>query len=109
MANDSGSVLLALLVGAAIGAGVGILYAPDEGSKTRQRIKDKAQETSDDLLQRVNNARDELTRSAQDQKAEFDKKLEETISKMSYKADDIIASLEKKLEELRKKNAQLQK
>jgi len=100
---------LALLVGAAIGAGVGILYAPDEGSKTRQRIKDKAQEASDDLAQRVNSARDELTRSAADQKAEFDKKLEETISKMSYKADDIIAGLEKKLEELRKKNAQLQK
>ncbi|MDX1333804.1 MAG: YtxH domain-containing protein [Robiginitalea sp.] len=109
MANDSGSVLLALLVGAAIGAGVGILYAPDEGSKTRQRIKDKAQEASDDLVHRVNSARDELTRSAADQKAEFDKKLEETISKMSYKADDIIAGLEKKLEELRKKNAQLQK
>lgn len=109
MANDSGSVLLALLVGAAIGAGVGILYAPDEGSKTRQRIKDKAQEASDDLVQRVNSARDELTRSAADQKEEFDKKLEETISKMSYKADDIIAGLEKKLEELRKKNAQLQK
>ena len=100
---------MALLVGAAIGAGVGILYAPDEGSKTRQRIKDKAHEASDDLVQRVNSARDELTRSAADQKAEFDKKLEETISKMSYKADDIIAGLEKKLEELRKKNAQLQK
>jgi len=109
MANDSGSVFLALLVGAAIGAGVGILYAPDEGTKTRQRIKDKAQEASDDLVQRVNSARDELTRSAEDQKAEFDKKLEDTISKMSYKADDIIAGLEKKLEELRKKNAQLQK
>ena len=109
MANDSGSVLLALLVGAAIGAGVGILYAPDEGSKTRQRIKEKAGEASDDLIQRVNNARDELTKTAADQKADFDKKLEDTISKMSYKADDIIAGLEKKLEELRKKNAQLQK
>lgn len=109
MANDSGSVLLALLVGAAIGAGVGILYAPDEGSKTRQRIRDKAEEASDDIVRRVSNARDELTRTAEDQKAEFDKKLEDTISKMSYKADDIIAGLEKKLEELRKKNAQLQK
>lgn len=109
MANDSGSVLLALLVGAALGAGVGILYAPDEGSKTRQRIRDKAEEASDDIVKRVSNARDELTRTAEDQKAEFDKKLEDTISKMSYKADDIIAGLEKKLEELRKKNAQLQK
>lgn len=60
-------------------------------------------------MKSMNSARDELTRSAQEQKVEFDKKLEETISKMSYKADDIIAGLEKKLEELRKKNAQLQK
>jgi len=32
-----GNALAALLVGAAIGAGVGILFAPDEGKKTRKR------------------------------------------------------------------------
>ena len=109
MASDSGSVLLALLVGAAIGAGAGILYAPDEGGKTRKRIKDKAREASDDLLGEVARVRDEISTSAEKQKLEFDKKLEDTISKMSYQADDIIAGLEAKLEELRKKNAQLQK
>ena len=109
MANDSGSVLLALLVGAVIGAGAGILYAPDEGAKTRRRIKDKAKETSEDLAGRMDELRAELNKSAKEQKAEFDKKLEETISKMSYQADDIIAGLEQRLEELRKKNAQFQK
>ena len=109
MANDSGSVLLALLVGAAIGAGAGILYAPDEGGKTRKRLKEKAREASDELIGEVSRARDEITELAEKQKAEFDKKLEDTISKMSYQADDIIAGLEAKLEELRKKNAQLQK
>ena len=34
-----GNALAALLVGAAIGAGVGILFAPDEGKKTRKRIR----------------------------------------------------------------------
>jgi gas vesicle protein len=109
MASDSGSVFLALLVGAAIGAGAGILYAPDEGGKTRKRLKEKAQKASDEVLSEVTRARDEITLSAQLQKDEFDKKLEDTISKMSYKADDIIAGLEAKLEELRAKNAQLQK
>jgi len=109
MASDSGSVLLALLVGAALGAGAGILYAPDEGGNTRRRLKEKAREASDELLGEVTRARDEITLSAEKQKADFDKKLEDTISKMSYQADDIIASLEAKLEELRKKNAQLQK
>ena len=109
MANDSGSVLLALLVGAVIGAGAGILYAPEEGAKTRQKLRDKAKEASDDVSSRMDELREELSKSAQEQKAEFDKKLEETISKMSYQADDIIAGLEQKLEELRKKNAQFQK
>ena len=41
MANESGSVLLALLTGAAIGAGVGILYAPEKGEKTRKKLRKK--------------------------------------------------------------------
>lgn len=109
MANDSGSVLLALLVGAVIGAGAGILYAPDEGSKTRKRIRDKAEEASDNLAERLTEAQEQLNRVAEEQRAAFDKQLEDTLSKMSYKADDIIAALEQKLEELRKKNAQFQK
>ena len=39
----------------------------------------------------------------------LEQKLEDTISTMSYKADEIIVQLERKLEEIRKKNAQLQK
>jgi gas vesicle protein len=109
MANDTGSVLLALLTGAALGAGIGILYAPDKGSKTRKKIKDKAIETKADLSHRVTQATDQLTKTAEAKKADFERKLDESISTMSYKADDIIATLERKLAELRKKNAQLQK
>lgn len=109
MSNDSGSVLLALLTGAAIGAGVGILYAPDKGSKTRKKIKKKAKEASDDIGDRLSKATEELTKTAQSQKEDFERKLDESISNMSYKADDIIAGLERKLADLKKKNAQLQK
>tara|TARA_R110000868_G_scaffold150063_3_gene372999 strand:- start:62400 stop:62729 length:330 start_codon:yes stop_codon:yes gene_type:complete len=109
MTNDSGNTLLALLTGAAIGAGIGILYAPDKGTKTRKRIKKKAMETSDDLTSRISLAKEELTKTAEAKKVDFDQKLEETISNMSYKADDIISALEKKLADLKVKNAQLQK
>ena len=109
MTNDSGNTLLALLTGAAIGAGMGILYAPDKGTKTRKRIKKKAMETSDDLTSRISLAKEELTKTAEAKKVDFDQKLEETISNMSYKADDIISALEKKLADLKVKNAQLQK
>ena len=109
MTNDSGNTLLALLTGAAIGAGIGILYAPDKGTKTRKRIKKKAMETSDDISSRISHATEELTKTAEAKKVDFEQKLEETISNMSYKADDIITALEKKLADLKSKNAQLQK
>ncbi|MBU2904871.1 MULTISPECIES: YtxH domain-containing protein [Arenibacter] len=109
MSNDSGNTLLALLTGAAIGAGIGILYAPDKGTKTRKKIKKKAMETTDDLTSRISHAKEELTKTAEAKKVDFEQKLEETISNMSYKADDIITALEKKLADLKNKNAQLQK
>ncbi len=102
-------MLLALLTGAALGAGVGILYAPEKGSKTRKKIKKRAMETKEEIASRVSHATDELTKTADKKKADFERKLDESISNMSYKADDIIATLERKLAELRKKNAQLQK
>lgn len=109
MSNDSGNVLLALLTGAAIGAGVGILYAPEKGEKTRKKIKKKAIAAKDDISSRVSHATEELTKAAESKKVEFEKKLDNTISNMSYKADDIIMTLEAKLAELKKKNAHLQK
>ena len=109
MSNDSGSVLLALLTGAAIGAGVGILYAPEKGTKTRKKIKKQALATKDEIATKISHATEELTKTAEVKKLDFEKKLEETISTMSYKADDIILGLETKLADLKKKNAQLQK
>ncbi len=109
MSNDSGNVLLALITGAAIGAGIGILYAPAEGKKTRKKIKRKAEHTSHDIGVHLSHAKEELTKSATEQRDKFDRKLDEAITTMSYKADDIIVTLEAKLEDLRKKNAQLQK
>jgi len=109
MSNNSGNVFLALLTGAAIGAGIGVLYAPDKGSKTRDKIKQKALDAKTDVQQRVALATDELGKAAQAKRADFERKLDESISTMSYKADDIIATLERKLADLRKKNTQLQK
>ncbi|MCK5443050.1 MAG: YtxH domain-containing protein [Maribacter sp.] len=109
MSNDSGNILLALLTGAAIGAGIGILYAPDKGTQTRDKIKHKARDAKHDISEKVLHAKDELTKTANEKKEAFEQKLEDTLSNMSYKADDIIATLERKLEELKKKNAQLNK
>ena len=49
MSNNAGNTLVAVLTGVAIGAGIGILFAPDKGSKTRMKIKEGFDDVKDDL------------------------------------------------------------
>lgn len=108
MAN-TGSTLLALITGAAIGAGVGLLYAPDSGEKTRKKIKDESKKAQDKLNKKYTETSSNLTEKAKQARVDFETRLEETLSSASHKADDILTAMETKLEELRKQNAKLQK
>ncbi|MEG9327473.1 Gas vesicle protein [Salinimicrobium catena] len=108
MAN-SGSTFLALLTGAAIGAGLGMLYAPDSGEETRRKLGENARRTQDDLNRRYRETSSNLSQKAKKAKMDFEDRLEETLSSASYKADEILSSLEAKLEELKKQNAKFQK
>lgn len=64
MSNSEGRLVLAFLVGAAIGVGVGILVAPAPGEETRKRLRDlarKAQERAQDIGSRFAAAAEEIT------------------------------------------------
>ena len=45
--NNTGKVIGALLLGAAIGGAIGILFAPEKGSKTRKNIMSKGDDITD--------------------------------------------------------------
>jgi gas vesicle protein len=45
--NNSGKIVSALLLGAGIGAVLGILFAPDKGSETRRRLSEKSQDLAE--------------------------------------------------------------
>jgi gas vesicle protein len=107
MAN-TGNTLLALLTGAAIGAGVGILYAPDKGEKTRKKLKKNADKAKKEFSKKVKETTDDLSVQAKKAKATFEERLNDTLNSASHKADDIIVAMEEKLEALRKQNAKLQ-
>ena len=52
----SSNILLGFVVGAAAGAVLGILFAPEKGSDTREKLATKGGEFSDDLKSKFNDA-----------------------------------------------------
>jgi gas vesicle protein len=59
MANDnSGSVLIAFVVGAITGAAVALLYAPASGEETREYLGERAREGREKARQAMDEGRD---------------------------------------------------
>jgi gas vesicle protein len=109
MSNSTGNTVLALLTGAAVGAGIGILFAPDKGSKTRDKIKDGYQDARKDLVHKFKNASEELKSRFSSTRNDLEETYEELVTNMSHKTEDVISFLETKLSDLKAQNVKLQK
>lgn len=68
MKNSNGKMLIALLTSAAIGAGVGILYAPYKGRKTRKKIRHAIEDTKYGISDWFGYVKDEFTNTLNDRK-----------------------------------------
>ena len=109
MSNSTGNTFLALLTGAAIGAGIGILFAPDKGSKTREKMKDGFDDVKNELKNKLDHASEEFKDKFSTAKIDLEETYEDLVSNMSHKTEDVISFLEDKLAELKRQNAKLQK
>ena len=90
MSNNS-KVIGALLVGAAAGAVLGILFAPEKGQDTRKKILDGANGLSDDLKERINAGKgliDELVSRLVESSENLMHKAEEGVGYAKYKAKE---------------------
>jgi gas vesicle protein len=70
---NSGKILSALIIGAAIGAGIGILFAPDKGSETRKKINEEGKKMSDAIRNKFNEMKGKMNgiKDDMEQKEDF--------------------------------------
>lgn len=63
MSNERTNGLLGFLAGAAVGATLGVLFAPRSGKETRERIANKAGGMKDELDEFIDQARGEWSKA----------------------------------------------
>lgn len=83
--KDNGKLISALLLGAAAGAVLGVLFAPDKGSETRKKIADNAEDLIDQLQKKITEGKEALT----ELKTKAAEKASEFKNKAFSKADEL--------------------
>lgn len=58
--NENGKVVAALLAGIAAGAVIGLLFAPEKGSETRDKLNDSLADLGDVLKERAEEQFDQI-------------------------------------------------
>jgi gas vesicle protein len=109
MSQNNGNTMVAILAGVALGAAAGILFAPDKGSKTREKIKGGFDEAKNKAKGKFSEAKRQFQGKYENTKHDVEDSYEDLLSNLSHKAEDAITFLEQKLAELKAQNAKFQK
>lgn len=66
--SNTGKVIGAIFLGAAIGGALGILFAPDKGSETRKKISKKGNDLTDAVKEKFDAIVDKFKKEVEDVK-----------------------------------------
>ena len=100
--TDNGKLIGALLLGVAAGAAIGMLFAPEKGTKTRQNLSDSASDLMDQLQDKIDEGKSALN----DLKGKAYSKAEEWKSKANGKLQDLQEEAETEVDYLKNKGKQ---
>lgn len=82
---SKGKVILGVLAGVAVGAVLGVLFAPDKGWNTRKRILKKGEDLTEDLRDKFEEILDSLSVKADEVKKDISDFSEKSKSKSKSK------------------------
>jgi gas vesicle protein len=69
--KNGNALLIALGTGLAIGGLLGVLYAPNKGSETRERFRRRGQQLKEDLRERFQRAKDDAMEDTEHKREEY--------------------------------------
>jgi len=79
MASNGNNAFWGIVTAAAVGAVIGLLFAPDEGNNTRKKIKRKTNSLAGDLIDALERSKDKAVQTAEDLKSKGEKYKDEAI------------------------------
>src|SRR5690554_6398387 len=97
----TGSRLVAILAGAAVGAVAGIVLAPDQGENTRKRISKGFKEGKDDVSHKLEDLKKQVKTLISSKSSNLESSIDSLITNAESKSEDVISALEKKLAQLK--------
>lgn len=102
--SDSSNTILGILAGTAIGAVVGILFAPDKGTNTRKKLVEQSNQLIEDVSEKSTEIKQQVTGVMAAKQESLENQVDSMLTNASYKAEDVITTLEAKLKDLKAKN-----
>ena len=88
--SNIGSIVGSLLIGAAAGAAIGILFAPDKGQRTRDNLVDGATNMNRDIKKKFKKELKGFKHSTHHIEDMIDAKIKEIILGVKQKAEDVM-------------------
>ena len=92
--SKNSNTIAAIIAGAAVGAAIGILLAPDKGSNTRAKLKEGLDDATGNLKDSLGATSDDISKKFTSATQNLDGTFDNLLSNVSQKADEVISFLE---------------